>query len=403
MRKLRAESLAMVVLLGCTTALGPLSTDMYLASLPALTQLMQTDAARVQLTLSVFLAGFALTQLCYGPLSDRYGRRPLLLGGIGLFVLASLACAMAESIEALIFWRLVQAMGACAGVVLGRAVVRDLFERERAARMMSMIAMALGVTPAVAPVLGGYLHHFLGWQSNFIAMAFIGLALWLAILLLLGESNRRLDPAATRPLPMLRNFARLLGNRSYRGYVACVACCYGGLFAFISGSSFVLVQVFGVTETLFGYCFGMIVVGYISGAMLGARLTMRLGTDRMLRWGVGICATAGAVMLLLALMGQGAGVRAHWLTLVGPMILYMVGLGLTLPQAQAGGLQPFPEMAGAAAALMGFTQMTSAAGVGIFVGHSLSETSLPLAGTIAAMGILTAASYWLIVRRARAN
>jgi len=400
MAKLNKDSLAMVVLLGCITGLGPLSTDMYLASLPSLARIYHTDAATVQLTLSAFLAGFAVTQLLYGPLSDRFGRKPILLGGVAVFVLASLGCALAPSIEALVAWRFVQALGACAGVVLGRAVVRDLFDRERAARMMSMIAMALGLTPAVAPILGGYLHAFIGWQANFIAMAIIGLTLWLAVVFLLAESNSRLDPMATRLGPMLRNFATLLRSPRYRGYVACIAFSYGGLFAFISGSSFVLIGLFGVAETAYGYCFAMVVIGYISGALIGARLTVRFGVDRMLQLGVSLCALGGVLMATIALYAHGMGYSWHWLTLLLPMLLYTAGVGLTMPQAQAGGLQPFPQMAGSAAALMGFTQMTVAALVGIFVGHALNDTALPLACTIAAMGLLTAAAYWLIVRRA---
>lgn len=400
MAKLNRDSLALVVLLGCITALGPLSTDMYLASLPSLAQLYRTDAATVQLTLSAFLAGFAATQLVYGPLSDRFGRKPVLLVGVMIFVLASIGCALAPSIEALIGWRFVQALGACSGVVLGRAMVRDLFERERAARMMSMIAMALGLTPAVAPVLGGYLHAHLGWQANFVAMALIGLALWLSIVLLLAESNQRRDPAATRIGPMLHNFATLIRHQRFRGYVACIAFCYGGLFSFISGSSFVLMGVFGISETAFGYCFGLVVIGYIGGAMIGARFTVRLGVDRMLQLGVGCCALGGVLMAVLALTAHQLGQSWHWFSLVGPMLIYTAGVGLTMPQAQAGGLQPFPQMAGSAASLMGFTQMTVAALVGIGVGHALNQTALPLAFAIAAMGLLTAASYWLIVRRA---
>lgn len=402
MRKLSRDSLAMVLLLGCIAGLGPLATDMYLASLPALTGIFSTDTGSVQLTLSAYMVSFALTQLFFGPLSDRYGRRPLLLAGMGLFVVASLGCALSQSIEALVFWRAVQGMGACGGVVMGRAVVRDLFERDRAARMMSMIAMALGVTPAIAPVLGGYLHFHLGWESNFFAMALLGLMLCLAIALLLAESNTRPDPTATRPGPILRNFATLLRHRSYRGHVACVAFCYGGLFTFISASSFVLIRVFGVSETLYGYCFALIVVGYISGAMIGTRLTLRLGSERMLRWGAGLCAFGGSLMAIISLIdnAQGPG-SLHWFSVVGPMMVYMVGLGLTLPQGQAGGMQPFPAMAGAAASLMGFAQMTLGAVVGILVGHSLGGTALPLTLTIAAMGWLTFAAYWLVVRPAR--
>lgn len=399
MRPLPRESGALVFLLGCAIALGPLSTDMYLPSLPILIGLYDSTAATVQLTLSVFLTGFAVMQLVYGPLSDRLGRRPVLLAGTALYTLASIGCAFAGSIEWLILWRFLQALGACAGVVLGRAIARDLYEGAAAARALSMMAMVLGLTPAVAPIIGGYLHNWFGWQANFFAMAAAGGLFGLCVLVLLPESNQRRNPQATRIKPMLANFATLAHHGSYRGYVACVAFSYGGMFAFISGSSFTLRTVFGVSETMFGYCFVLIVIGYIIGGFIGTRLTYRLGVDRMLQLGATLCALGGLGMALLQLLNWMNGGGWHWISLVGPMMLFTMGVGLTMPQGQAGGLQPFPHMAGAAASLMGFTQMTVGAITGIIVGHALNETALPLSLTMAVMGVATLLSYQLIVRR----
>jgi DHA1 family bicyclomycin/chloramphenicol resistance-like MFS transporter len=399
MARLARDSTALVILLGCATALGPLSTDMYLPSLPVLTAVLGTEAATVQLTLSVFLAGFAVAQLIYGPISDRIGRRPVLLFGVGLYTLASVGCAFAVSIEWLIAWRFLQALGACAGVVLGRAIARDLFEGAAAARALSMMAMVLGLTPAVAPILGGYLHSWFGWQANFVAMAAAGAVFGVCVLLLLPESNGRRNPLATRIGPMLQNFATLSRHRGFRGHVLCVAFSYGGKFAFISGSSFTLSTVFGVDETLFGYCFLLIVVGYICGGFIGTRLTARFGNRRMLGLGALLCAGGGLIMALLQGWAWAAGGGWHWISLIGPMMLFTMGVGLTMPQGQAGGLQPFPHMAGAAASLMGFVQMTFAAITGIAVGHALNDTALPLSFTMAAMGVGTLLSYLLVVRR----
>jgi DHA1 family bicyclomycin/chloramphenicol resistance-like MFS transporter len=403
LRPLARDSTALVFLLGCAIALGPLSTDMYLPSLPVLIGLFGSDTATVQLTLSVFLTGFALMQLVYGPVSDRFGRRRVLLAGVALYTLASVGCAFAASIEWLILWRFVQAFGACAGVVLGRAIARDLFEGAAAARALSMMAMVLGLTPAIAPILGGYLHAWFGWQSNFLAMAAAGLLFGLCVLLLLPESNQRRNPLATRPGPMLRNFAMLARHAGFRGYVACVAFSYGGMFAFISGSSFTLRAVFGVDETMFGYCFMLIVVGYICGGFIGTRLTYRFGVDGMLLLGAGLCALGGLSMALLQGLAWLMGGGWHWFSLIGPMMLFTMGVGLTMPQGQAGGLQPFAHMAGAAASLMGFVQMSVAAVTGIAVGHALNDTALPLSIAIAAMGVATLLSYLLIVRRAAAT
>lgn len=408
MRPLPRDSGALVFLLGCAIALGPLSTDMYLPSLPILIGLYDSDAATVQLTLSVFLVGFAVMQLVYGPVSDRFGRRPVLLTGTALYTLASIGCAFAGSVEWLILWRFLQALGACAGVVLGRAIARDLYEGAAAARALSMMAMVLGLTPAVAPIIGGYLHSWFGWQANFIAMAAAGGLFGLNVMAFLPESNQRPNPQATRVKPMLANFATLARHGSYRGYVACVAFSYGGMFAFISGSSFTLRTVFGVGETMFGYCFTLIVIGYIAGGFIGARLTYRFGVDRMLQLGASLCALGGLSMALLQLLAwatvnQGGGGGWHWFSLLGPMMIFTTGVGLTMPQGQAGGLQPFPQMAGAAAALMGFTQMTVGAITGILVGHALNETALPLSVAMAVMGVGTLLSYQLIVRPAVAK
>jgi DHA1 family bicyclomycin/chloramphenicol resistance-like MFS transporter len=399
MRPLPRDSTALIILLGFITALGPLSTDMYLASLPGLTQVFDTDAASVQLTLSAFLAGFAVSQLIYGPVSDRYGRRPALLAGIGIFTLASIGCAFSTGIGMLIAWRFVQALGACSGVVLGRAMARDLFEGAAAARALSMMAMTLGVTPAVAPIFGGWFYSRFGWQSNFLVMALLGLLLGLCVLLMLSESNRRLDPSATRVQPMLRNFAVLARHARYRGFVLCVAFSYAGLFAFISGSAFTLGRVFGIGPLTYGYCFSLVVIGYVGGGFIGTRLTFRYGVTAMLALGAGFCAAGGLLMALLQTWAWAAGLSWHWLTLVGPMMLFSAGVGLTMPQGQAGALQPFPRMAGSAASLMGFVQMTVAAAVGIGVGHALNATALPLSYSIAGCGVATLLSFLLIVNR----
>jgi len=233
----RAESLIVSILLTAMVALGPVSTDLYLPSLPTIGAAFATDQATVQLTLSVFLVGFAFSQLACGPLSDRFGRRPVILGGLGLYLLASLACAAAPSIEILILARFMQAVGACVGPVLGRAAVRDIYGRERAARMLSYMGMVMALAPAFGPILGGFIEAWFGWRANFVLVSAVGLTVLVATAVTLPETNRWKSPDATRLGHLIGNYRSLLRHRRYVGYVLVVACTYSGIYSFNSGSS----------------------------------------------------------------------------------------------------------------------------------------------------------------------
>jgi DHA1 family bicyclomycin/chloramphenicol resistance-like MFS transporter len=388
-------SLGLAILLTTLVALGPLSTDLYLPALPTLTQAFATDVARVQLTLSVFLAGFAVAQLFYGPLSDRYGRRPIMLFGLALYFVSSLACMLAPTIDTLIVARFFQALGACAGPVLGRAIVRDVYGPLQAARVLAYISGAMAIAPMLGPFLGGWLTVWFGWRANFAALTLFSAVQVTATFMLLGESNAHRDPEATRPRRILGNFRALLSARPYLGYLLCFSFGYAALFSFISGSSFVLIELHGLSPQWFGASFGFVVTGYITGTMLSGRLTLRLGPPRMVLMGALLGAAAGSLMAALALLD----VRSVWAILL-PMFAYMVATGLVMPNAIGGALAPYPKMAGAAAALMGFVQMSLAAAVGIVVGHAWNGTAIPMAGAIALCGWAVLASYFLLVRPA---
>ena len=374
-------------------ALGPLSTDLYLPSLPALVRFFRTDVASVQLTLSVFLVGFALSQLAYGPLSDRFGRRPMLLVGLVVYVAASIACALATSMTMLIVARFFQALGGCCGPVLGRAVVRDLHGVQRAARMLAYISAATALAPAIGPIIGGYLEVAFGWRSNFIALTIFGGVVLLAVSILLSETNAHLNPRATRLRELIANYRMVLVHRSFLGYTLCVAFSYSWLFAFISGSSFVLIDVLHVAPEHFGYCFLVPVAGYMSGTLSSGRLTMHLGIDRMISLGTLLGAVSGSTMAVLAL----AGVHTIASVLVPTFFCFMAG-GLVLPNAMAGAIGPFPKMAGAASALMGFFQMGCAALLGFLVGHLHNATPAPMALAMSAAGWGSFAAYRLLVK-----
>jgi DHA1 family bicyclomycin/chloramphenicol resistance-like MFS transporter len=391
---LRPDSLALMLFLAGVVAVGPLSTDMYLPSLPDMTRIFDTDVSVVQLTLSVFMAGFAVAQLAYGPLSDRYGRLPFLLGGLGIFFAASLACAFATNIEMLIGLRFLQALGASAGPVLARAIVRDLHDREAAARMLSYLGAVMGFAPAAGPVIGGYLHNAFGWQANFIALTVLGGGAWLLVRLLLRETLAQPDPHALAPRRLVSNYSAILGDRAFLGYGLTGAFAFSGLFAFISGSSFILIDVLGVASDTFGYYFGLIVLCFVAGALAGGRLVTRHGLDRLLSRGVGILPLAG-----LAMAGLAWGGVASVAAVIAPMALYMVAVGLVLPNTLAGALAPYPHKAGRASALFGSLQMASGALAGAAVGILHDGTQTPMAVIIAAMGLSAFAAHTLLVHR----
>ncbi len=386
----------LAALLTALTAFGPLSTDLYLPSLPGLVAVFATDMATVQLTLSVFLIGFAVSQLVYGPVSDRFGRRPALLAGIGLFAAGTVACALAPTIETLIAARLVQAVGACSGPVLARAVLRDLAPPQEAARLLAYMSMAMAVAPAAGPVLGGVLTTALGWQANFWLLLGFALAMLAGTLLRLPETNSRRDPAATRPRRLIEAYASLLRDRLFVGYASVVAGAYSTIFVFISGSAFVLVEAMGLSPVAYGLCFGLAVLGYIAGAFGAGRLTRRLGLDRMIALGTAVMAAGAIVMAALAW----AGVASPAAVLV-PFVPVMAGVGLAMPNAVAGAVGPFPHMAGTASALLGFVQMTVAAAVGVAIGHAGAPDGRPMATGVVVTVALAAGGLHLLVRPQR--
>ncbi|MCZ8043662.1 MAG: multidrug effflux MFS transporter [Beijerinckiaceae bacterium] len=380
--KLRPDTLAMTAVLAMLTALGPLSTDFYLPSLPDIVRVMQTDVAGAQATLSAFLLGFAGGQILWGPLSDRLGRRPVLLTGLGIFMVATLACALAPSIEALTLARAFQALGASGPIVLGRAMVRDLYEGPRAGRELARMGMIMGLVPAVAPVLGGVLQQAFGWRSTFVASLAFAAALIGVVMVLLPETIRSRSREPLSLMAIIRGFGALLQNRAYRVYVGLTALAYGGLFAFISGSSFVLIGIHGLTPSQYGLSFGFGVLGFILGTILAQRFVGRRGMDGVIGLGVACLAAGGLVMLLCVLTGF-----AGPFGIIVPMALYACGVGLTMPQAQASAMMPFPDRAGAASSFTGLCQMLFSACVGLLVGHALKSGALPLPLVMSAIGV----------------
>ncbi|MEQ8398610.1 multidrug effflux MFS transporter [Thalassobaculum sp.] len=345
------------------TATGPLALNIFVPSMPGLVHVFDTDYATIQLTLTLYLVGVALAQLAYGPLSDRFGRRPAMLYGLAIYAAASLLCAVAWSVETLIVGRILQAIGGCAGMVLGRAIVRDVYERDRAASAIALITMAMAVAPAIAPTLGGYLETGFGWHATFLAPMVMGL-------IVLAASFRGLNETNLTPIPridvlaMLRHYGELLRSRAFIGYAGNSAMSVGAFFAFLAGAPYVVIEILHRPPGEYGLYFVLISVGYMVGNFGASRLSQRLGVDRMIPLGVASSTVGGLISagFLLADVITPASVFL-------PMMLVAVGNGLSQPNSIAGAISVNPRIAGAASGLMGFGQMTVGALFTVIVGH----------------------------------
>ncbi|WP_372758615.1 multidrug effflux MFS transporter [Litorivivens sp.] len=393
MKTLDPQSRWTLLLMSAFVAFGPLSTDMYLPALPSLVAYFDTTLPAVQWTLSAYLIGFATFHLLCGPLADRYGRKPILLGGISLFTVACVGCALSTTIESLIFWRFMQGISACVGPTLGRAMARDIYGPSQAAKALGYMAAIMALAPVVAPLLGGWMLAFTSWHSIFWVLAGYGLLALVLVWLVLPETLPA--PTALRLSTILSNYRHLLSHRHFLVSVAGIATLYSGAFAFISGSSFVLIDFMGVSPAHFGWWFMLIVAGYIGGSLFTARMH-RLDPVPVMIGGALLGSVAAGVMGLLSWLGW-----HHPLAVVIPMVFYTAAVGITMPQAMSVALAPFAHMAATASALLGFLQMGTAALAGAFVGKQLDGTALPMALTMMLGGLIAAVGFWLLRERVR--
>ncbi|KAF0162558.1 MAG: MFS transporter DHA1 family bicyclomycin/chloramphenicol resistance protein [Rhodocyclaceae bacterium] len=380
---------------GCLM-LQPLSTDLYLASLPSMATDFGVTPAAVQNTLSLFVIGFGSAQLVSGPLSDRYGRRPVLIGGLTLYLLSSIACALAPGLAWLVAARFAQAIGCCTGVVVARAIIRDAHSAADGARVLAKASSLLSLAAISGPVLGSYLQVAFGWRAAFVALALAGLTMWIATLLRLRESNSRPNPEAMRLGVLAGTYSAVIRTPAFWAYALPGALSYASIFVFISGTPFVLIRVLGVATEYYGYLFAFGVCGYLTGALLCRRLLGTIGIQRVLRLGTAIGLMGGLGFLLFAM----AGVQ-HWLLVVIALFVVMTAHGINIPCTQAGSLAPFPEQAGAAAGLFGCVMMLVALGAGIWVGSSHDGTLLPLASISATVAVMLFASTRLLARHGK--
>jgi len=383
-----------VVALSLLLGIQPITTDLYLPALPALTEDFGAQVAQAQLTLTTLLLAFGASQLVWGPLSDRFGRRPVLLAGLAAYVLASVGCALAPSMPLLVVWRTLQGAAMGAAVMTARAVVRDLYEPAIGARAMSRGLTGLGVIACLCAPLGGVLADWLGWRYALSALAVFGAVTLAFMLLRFEETIPRTNPQALQARTLASTWIRIVRNPSFIAWSALSTASYAGLFTFLASSSFVFIGVLGFTRSEYGLVMFATAFVYILGTFLCRRLLPRFGLKRTVALAAGLTLAGGTLAGALAL----AGVHRGW-AILGPFALFMLAHGVHQPCGQSGAVGPFPQAAGAASALNGFIMMLAAFGMGSWLGRHLDGTVFALTNGLWFWSACIAAVAWTLVQR----
>jgi DHA1 family bicyclomycin/chloramphenicol resistance-like MFS transporter len=378
----RVSYTRLAITLGVLSAFGPLSIDMYLPGLPAIAREFATDTAAVQQTLAVFFLGLSLGQLFFGPIGDQLGRRRPLLIGCALYALASIGCALTPSLGSLVALRFVQALGGCAGVVISRSVVRDLFDQRESARMYSFLMLVMGLAPITAPLIGGQILIAFGWRAIFLTLSGFGLLCLLLVFFTLPETlpvERRVLRTPRAGLgDALRTYATILVDGRFMGYALAGGLASGAMFAYIAGSPFVFIELNGVPPERFGLLFGANAVGLIAASQINRWLLARYPGAQILTLALAFMAASG--LLLLGITATGIG---GFPGMLAALFFCVASIGFVGPNATAAAMAPYGQRAGSAAALLGAVQFACGAASGALVSVLDNGTALPMVGTIA--------------------
>ena len=381
-----------VVMLSMLLGIQPVTTDLYLPALPALTQGFGAPISQAQLTLSGLLLAFGCSQLIWGPLSDRFGRRPILLCGLLAYTLASVGSVLAPSMAMLIVWRMVQGAAMGAVVMCARAVVRDLYQPLDGARAMSKALTGLGVLACISAPLGGLLAEQFGWRAALAALVCFGSGVLLLIALRFEETLPQKRLQALQPATLLKTWVSICSNRTFLAFSALSAASYGGLFTFLATSSFVFITVLGLSKTQYGLVLFFNASFYIGGTFVCRRLIARFGVRKSVAIAAVFSLTGGTLMAGLAW----AGVHQVWALLL-PQAIFMVGHGIHQPCSQSGAVGPFPHAAGAASAMNGFLMMLVAFGIGAWLGTHMDGSIGPLTNGMGFWSVVIAVVAWTLV------
>jgi MFS transporter, DHA1 family, multidrug resistance protein len=383
---------ALISMLAMLLALQPWATDLYLPALPSIATSFSVDALQVQWTLLSFILVFALAQLGVGPLSDRIGRRPVLIGGLVLFVMGSALALVSYQLGLLIVARIMQALGVCCTVVCARAIVRDLYEPQAGPRVLAKVSSVMALAPLSGPLVGALALSVGNWRTCFLVLTLVGIAALGWIALSLPETNQHKNPQATQPQQLWRNYADCFADAQFRAYLIALTGSYCMVFSFLSGSSFVLIKVYGYSSIQYGLLFCIATSGYMLGTFVMRRLARTMANPALTQTGALFALLGGAIML----SGHTAG---------GPMVIGLamfvglIGHGMVQPSCQMGAVASFPKQAGAAVALSGFVIHTVAAPVGFLINAFFDQSAYPMALAFFLSTCLTFGGAWFFVRK----
>ena len=383
-----------ILVLAALLSIQPVTTDLYLPALPALTRSLDAPMAAAQLTLSGLLLAFGCSQMVWGPLSDRFGRRPILLAGLAIYAAASLGSALAPSMALLIAWRIAQGAAMGAVVMCARAIVRDLYTPQDGARAMSKALTGLGVVACVCAPLGGLLSQWLGWRAALLAVAAYGVGTLALVALRLPETLAHRNPKALQPRTLVGTWMHVLKSPTFWAFSLQTTATYGGLFTFLAASSFVYIDVLGLSRAQYGWVMASACVAYLAGTFLCRRLLVRLGLLRTVAIAGALSASGGTLMAGVAWMGW----HQPWALLL-PFYLFMLGHGIHQPCGQSGAVGPFPQAAGVASALNGFMMMLAAFAIGGWLGLRLDGTVWPLVHGVWFWSVVLALISWTLVQK----
>lgn len=364
----------LILILGSLTALSPFSIDMYLSAFPQMAHAFNTNVAEISLTLSSYFIGLASGQLFYGPVMDRFGRKKPLYVGLVIYILASIACAFSNSVHSLMIFRFIQAAGGCAASVSAFAMVRDLFNPKESAKVLSMLVLILGVSPLLAPTIGGYLAVHLGWSSVFITLALIAVAIFTVVALKLPETHAADTSHELHPVAIIKNYLSILREPQFYTYAIAGAVGFSGLFVYLAASPTIFMEIFGVTEQQYGWIFAIIAAGIIGMSQVNVALIKRFSNEKVLFSALLALLIASLIFLLCSFMGW-----YNLYSVIGTMFVFLCCIGLSNPNSAALAMAPFGSKAGSAAALMGFLQMTAGAVASLCVSILKAQQLFPVA------------------------